>query len=89
MNALWSVAWGSCVHLRSLQSNGKPECARSEWLETRLAAERQTMLRAVVKIVGQSLGETLADNLAAERDVWESRIREAASRVRQAFLDGR
>jgi hypothetical protein len=46
-----------------------------KWLETRLAAERKTILRAVVKIVGQSLGETISESLAAERDAWESKLR--------------
>jgi hypothetical protein len=34
------------------------------------------MLRAVVKIVGQSLGETISEALAAERNAWERKLRE-------------
>jgi hypothetical protein len=52
----------------------------NHWLETRLnvalAAERKAMLRAVVKIVGQSLGETISEALAAERNAWERKLRE-------------
>jgi hypothetical protein len=42
------------------------------WLQERLAAERQVMLRAIVRIVGRSLGESVA----AERAAWEGKLRE-------------
>jgi hypothetical protein len=55
-----------------------------------LAAERKTMLRAVVKIVGESLGNTISETVAAEREAWEAQIRELRLECAKlsATLDG-
>jgi hypothetical protein len=72
--------------LKEQISSGSPSTLRAEpqpdpfagwelWVSTRiadaLAAERRELLRAIVKIVG----ETLAESLAAEREAWESKLR--------------
>ena len=46
------------------------------WLQTRLEAEREATLGAVVEIVAQALGDVVGDAIQQERDLAQRNLRE-------------